>query len=158
MNSVPDQSSIFLIRPPGISERAESKTFEHLGLGYLAAYLNGDGIQVQICDNTLSPEPVADVVKKVSSGRYPLVGITVPSQECIFEALMLAEEMKHACPDTHITLGGHFPTAAHDLLLKDFPYLDSVVRGEGEQPLLELAKSIIQGRDIQGIQVQYPQQ
>lgn len=43
----------------------------------------------------------------------------------------------------HITCGGHFVTAGYQSILERFPNLDSVVRGEGEYTLLELAQKIL---------------
>ncbi len=51
----------------------------------------------------------------------------------------------------HITLGNFFPTLQPKRALDSIPSADSVVRGEGEYTLLELASSIVSGRNISGV-------
>ncbi len=145
---------VLLIRTETVLDegiRAEDSTFEHLGLGYLASYLDSHGCAVDLADLVLGPMTPKDVRDRVAAGLYGLVGITIPWQQAIGSGLELARELKQARPDVHVCLGGHFPTAAHDLLLRDFPQIDSVVRGEGEIPLLALTSRIMSGRPLSGI-------
>ncbi|GLS20330.1 hypothetical protein GCM10007874_33470 [Labrys miyagiensis] len=55
---------------------------------------------------------------------------------------------------SHSTIGGHYPSLCHDELLQNFPEIDSVVRYEGEETLIELVDKLRAGqdwRDIDGI-------
>ena len=145
---------VLLIRPTTTTDRvtgSEDAASEHLGLGYLAAYLETHGCDVDVCDTVLEKASSKDVTERVSAGDYPLVGITVPSQKGIFRVLELARAIKQVRPDSHVCLGGQFPTIVHDLLLRDFPCLDSVVRGEGEVPLVALASRVLAGLGVEGV-------
>jgi len=145
---------VLLVRPTTTSDpvaASEDAVSEHLGLGYLAAYLETHGCDVDVCDTVLEKATNQDVAERVSAGDYPLVGIAVPSQRGIFKVLELARAIKEVRPDAHVCLGGHFPTIVHDRLLRDFPCLDSVVRGEGEEPLLALVASVLDRRKAESV-------
>jgi anaerobic magnesium-protoporphyrin IX monomethyl ester cyclase len=148
------QGKVLLIRPTTTMDAlaaSEDAVSEHLGLGYLAAYLETHGCEVDVCDTVLEKATNREVAGRVSVGDYPLVGIAVPSQRGIFKVLELARAIKEVRPDSHVCLGGHFPTIVHDLLLRDFPCLDSVVRGEGEEPFLALASHVLGGRRAENV-------
>jgi len=51
----------------------------------------------------------------------------------------------------HFTIGGHFPSLSYRHTLELIPELDSVVRYEGEETLLELADLLSIGMDFRGI-------
>jgi hypothetical protein len=70
------------------------------------------------------------------------------------EFLRLAAKLRHTLPDVHITMGGHFPTFTAGELLRDYAFIDTVVRGEGEFTLLELVQKVDRPEmwgDIQGL-------
>ena len=50
--------------------------------------------------------------------------------------------------DCHFTIGGHFPSLSYAETIKHIPELDSVVRFEGEETLLELADVLSTGGDF----------
>ena len=43
-------------------------------------------------------------------------------------------------PKAYIVLGGNTASFFHDEIIRDFPFVDGVIRGDGEGPLLELVK------------------
>jgi radical SAM superfamily enzyme YgiQ (UPF0313 family) len=45
----------------------------------------------------------------------------------------------------HITAGGHFATFAYKEILRDLPELDSIVRHEAEETIVELADALGRG-------------
>ncbi len=79
-----------------------------------------------------------------------LVGISVPMGPQLIAALMLAAVLKEADPGLRIVLGG--PTMSlmdpDDLatLLDQHLAVDAIVRFDGEKPLLELARQVLDGR------------
>jgi len=48
-------------------------------------------------------------------------------------------------PEAYIVLGGNTGSFFHDEIIRDFPCVDGVVRGDGEVPLLELVKKVKAG-------------
>jgi len=80
---------------------------------------------------------------------------------CYWEmAEKTAQCVKQALPNTPIVLGGHHPTALPESVINS-PYVDYVIRGEGELSFLLLVKAIQDGREVDtipGIVYQKPDQ
>jgi len=51
----------------------------------------------------------------------------------------------------HITVGGHFPTFEYKKILETQEDIDSVVRFEGETPIIQLIGSILKKNDLKGV-------
>ena len=85
----------------------------------------------------LTPQQVCDALLQDADIR--LIGISAKSQRTYAAAKQIAAMMKRHRRDLHITLGGVFPSAADSQILEDCPDIDSVVRGEGEDAIVELA-------------------
>lgn len=122
-----------------LGERREGRRrMENLGLGYLAAALEAQGFSVAILDANFyywSPDAVATQV--LAHGPL-LAGF------CLFfnntaESLALVRSLRTKGMKTHITLGGHHATFNFRDILLDNPGVDSIIRGEGEAALTELA-------------------
>ncbi|UWE04525.1 B12-binding domain-containing radical SAM protein [Laceyella sacchari] len=99
----------------------------------------------------LTPE---QTVQEILDKRPWMVGISASAQDNItatFEVVGLLRKNGYA---GHITIGGHFPTYEHDKILTHVPGIDSVVRGEGEITVVELAEYVKDGNpldDVKGI-------
>jgi anaerobic magnesium-protoporphyrin IX monomethyl ester cyclase len=122
---------------------------QNLGLGYLASSLRAQGYRVEIVDFELPAEHVVATAKRLGP---LLIGFSLIFQFYIerFQSLMM--RLREAGVTCHFTMGGHFPSLSHREALGFIPELDSVVRFEGEETLLELADLIGQGRDWRGMQ------
>jgi radical SAM superfamily enzyme YgiQ (UPF0313 family) len=118
-----------------------AEELENLATRYLAAVLRQHGYSVQLAAFSTADDADA-VVWQAKVTRPRLIGLSVIFQYRAPEFLALAASLRRALPKAHITLGGHFPTFAAKELLRDFPVLDSVVRGEGEFTLLELVQKL----------------
>jgi radical SAM family protein len=79
-----------------------------------------------------------------------LVGISVPFQLRAPELLRVASALRAQGYRGHLCAGGHFATFEHAGILRDTPALDSIVRHEGEQTLLELCERLYEGRPLAG--------
>jgi radical SAM superfamily enzyme YgiQ (UPF0313 family) len=67
---------------------------------------------------------------------------TVPS------TLLSAQAAKEACPDAKVVLGGPHATFMDKEILNQEPAVDVIVRGEGEQTLLELSKQMVNSESL----------
>jgi len=104
-------------------------------LGYLAAVLEQAGHQVQIYDAVVEDEPLRDVLQR---GKFEVVGIS-STTPLINEAWEAAREAK-----THgavTILGGPHPTLLPDESIQR-PEVDLVVRGEGEDTIIEITSNL----------------
>ena len=116
----------------------------NLGLGYLASVLREQGYTVKIVDFELEPERILEIAKSLDP---VLIGFSLIFQFYIerFHSLILL--LRDAGITCHFTMGGHFPSLSYQHALEFIPELDSVVRFEGEDTLLELADVIGSGKD-----------
>ncbi|HET6454755.1 MAG TPA: radical SAM protein [Armatimonadota bacterium] len=133
---------VLLINPPGgyYASRWEEGALPSLGLGYLAAYLEQHGVDCRILDAHALQMRMSDVQAYIREYRPDITGITFTTENRFigFDTIRAA---KAELPDTMTVAGGpHVSPTARDTL-SNIPELDVVVRGEGEQTLLELAQS-----------------
>lgn len=121
-------------------------------LGFLAGYLlrNGD-FPLAIQDDQV--EPITDdKLDELLASMDPvtrIIGITTltATSSRVYE---LAEKIKQRMPDAVIILGGvHVTVVPEEALSK--PFIDVVVRGEGEVTFDELVKHIMEGKDYSDI-------
>jgi len=115
-----------------------------LGLGYLAAVLEGAGHEVEIYDAVVETEPLD---RLLDGGKFDLAGITAVTP-LIYEAWEVAAQAKGR--GTVTVLGGPHPTLLPDESLER-PEVDIVVRGEGEETIVELAQALEEGSDLEGV-------
>jgi len=128
---------IVLVNPP-VSLAGFIRIGEPLGLCYLASALRNNGYQVKIIDaniQSMSLEQISSVI--ISESPY-IVGLSCMTHN-VRQCIQLARAIKKLCLDVHICIGGYLATVAHLNLLKDFQVIDSAIRGEGEETIVELA-------------------
>lgn len=144
--------NILLIYPLLSRKRAvvdENKQFwPPLGLAYLASVLEENGHAVEILDrdavlrkNGLDFDKVdAVTLEKIRELKPEIVGISVTTPN-MPDVGHLAAIIKDSFKDIMLVVGGPHVTGEPILTLQEVPYIDVVVRGEGEYTLLELAQS-----------------
>jgi anaerobic magnesium-protoporphyrin IX monomethyl ester cyclase len=120
-----------------ISRVWSSRKHIPLGLGYLAAVLEQAGHQVQIYDAVVEDEPLGDILDR-EKFEFEMVGIT-STTPLINEAWEAAREAKAYGAIT--ILGGPHPTLLPDESMQR-PEVDLVVRGEGEETIVEIASNL----------------
>ena len=82
------------------------------------------------------------VVAEAVRARPGLVGLSSTFQFRTKEFGALAEALRDAGVRAPIVAGGHFPTFAYAEMLDAFPAISAVVRHEGEETIVELARAI----------------
>jgi radical SAM superfamily enzyme YgiQ (UPF0313 family) len=87
--------------------------------------------------------PFEEIAEKVRSEKPDLVGISSLFAPYYREVLRCAEAIKKRW-GTIIVVGGGQATCSPSLMLEN-PAIDYIVRGEGEKPLVELAKALMSG-------------
>jgi hypothetical protein len=79
------------------------------------------------------------------------VALSLAFQWRAVDFLALAAALRDRGFRGHLTAGGHFATFAALELLRDFPELDSLCRGEAEEVLADLACALRDGRSPAGL-------
>ncbi|MFW6154422.1 MAG: B12-binding domain-containing radical SAM protein [Planctomycetota bacterium] len=175
----PAQPTVVLIDPPYYRLYKDTYSLQRypLALGYLAAqirarstwnvvvynadfrpdsepyhvsYLSGPGFQRyrRMLEDAGAPiwTEITSVVRRY---RPRVVGLSCKSQT-FASAVRVAEIVKRLDPATRVVVGGPHAAMAAGAIL-DCPHVDAVVRGEGEQTIVELLEAWAAGRSPAGV-------
>jgi anaerobic magnesium-protoporphyrin IX monomethyl ester cyclase len=143
-----EKTKVALVNSPFLKGVFHHPLLIPLGLAYLAAVLEKDGQEVKIIDCPACKMDHEDLKKELASFNPTLIGITSTTPTTP-SALQSARAAKEACPDAKVILGGPHATFMDREILSEEEAVDIVVRGEGEQTLLELAQK---GSDPKALQ------
>jgi len=142
---------ILLIFPPkGFTTK---EPLPSLGLISLAAYLEKKDIEVEVIDASVEKLSWKKLSRRIKESKAQIIGITCLT-EFRFKSFETARKAKEASPESWIIIGGPHPTFCDEDTLKSIPEIDIVVRGEGEEILLNLCRAYegkIELKDIKGI-------
>lgn len=128
---------VLLVNPaPPANPLSGLEKLPPLGLGYLAAVLENEGVDVKIIDNYLLEKPTSFIRSYVSNYKPNIVGITCTTAT-LQTALQTARAVKQTSPSTPVVCGGPHPTLFPEQMLKN-KEIDVVVLGEGEYVFKEL--------------------
>ncbi len=115
-------------------EETERECHVPLGCLYLTKALEEAGFSVdfrdyQLCeaDDPFETDTFLDFVAEPA----PIVGLSCMANLLPF-TVMAARDLKIRCPDRVVMLGGVGPKAVEEVLLRRFPWIDVICRGEGE--------------------------
>ena len=139
--------SVVLIAPPLSLEARYGKELKHfgavtepLGLAYMAAVLEQEGICVSILDAPAQQWGTADILAHLQKTKPSLVGISLltPAFGVVHK---LCQRIRQTLPGSLLVLGGPHCTALPERTLEEIPWADMVCMGEGEITLKELAQN-----------------
>jgi len=141
---------VMLLTPPGKT----TERWPPLGLLYIAAYIRkqrGDSIRVvdAFCMNLDRPG-LLNIIKKESPD---FIGIST-STHAFLESMEVLREASTALPDATLALGGYHATFAAERILRAYPFVDYVLKGEAEYSMPDLLDCIEKGREpinVEGI-------
>ncbi|MFZ5366051.1 MAG: B12-binding domain-containing radical SAM protein [Patescibacteria group bacterium] len=140
---------LLLINPyfgQGETEETEGATHSPpLGLGFLGTYIRDKtDWEVEIVDPVPCGLTQQQVLKRVKEAN--IVGLSCFA-DTRFYCFEFGQKIKKKYPKVKLVIGGPHTFAMDDLILKYYPFVDILVRGEGEETLLE----IIQGKPLEKI-------
>ncbi|MCJ7763099.1 B12-binding domain-containing radical SAM protein [Candidatus Bathyarchaeota archaeon] len=143
------KTHVTLVNPPS-PIGAPSSLFIPLGIGYLAAVLEKNQYEVNVID-CQALRPTRNQLKAELIKSHPdVVGVT--SATLTYKpALEIVKTAKEALPNCLQILGGPHVTVLDEQTLNEAPEADIIVRGEGEQTMLELA-DLVSRSDLKNIQ------
>jgi anaerobic magnesium-protoporphyrin IX monomethyl ester cyclase len=138
---------VLLINPP--YPIIESLTMP-LGLLYLAARLEQVGCEVHLEDLQLCRSPLTRLERALHKHKPALAGITSFSLN-LSSASKILQKVKRLSPDTITVWGGPHVSFDDREILHHHPWVDVIVRGEGEETLVEVVDRVRQGKSLDGI-------
>ena len=115
-----------------------------LAMMSLSAALDGK-YQSTIIDGNIDRDFVSTAVRAVGDGPVAAVGMTVMGGPQLCSAIAVSRAIREKAPEVPIIWGGAFPTVCPDAALNS-PYVDYVVRAQGEDTLVELLGALAEHR------------
>ncbi|OGP73431.1 MAG: B12-binding domain/radical SAM domain protein [Deltaproteobacteria bacterium RBG_16_49_23] len=125
-----------------------------IGFASLSEYLERHGLKVRIINVALKmlKDEGFDVERLIRKNRPLAFGIDLHWMAHVHGALALAEMIKRFHPDTPVILGGLSATYYHEEILRQYPFVDFVMRGDStEKPLLQLLKALKEKGEFKNI-------
>jgi len=120
-----------------------------MGLAYIAAVLEHNGNEVQILDLLVSRYSKKKIESKIAEYQPDIIGITSVTMNYPIASSIL-RDCKSVNKDIITVIGGPHVTFCPVETLNEAPWIDIVVRGEGEQTILDIIGGI-KLEDIDGI-------
>ena len=141
---------VALIAPPYPLEEGPSAP---LGLCYVAAAFEAAGADVKILDFIVRRYSPEKLIAELSSFAPDVIGITSVTLN-FYAAASIIKTAKTAFPSAITVMGGPHVSIDYESTLKQYPEIDLIVVGEGEQTIAELLPMIhnrMAWADIKGI-------
>lgn len=142
-------NKICLINPPTTGPFSKDVYFP-MGPVCLGSTLKENSISVEIVDFDLDLKKDPSLsewhrfkdhaIQRLEETRIQFFGISSICSNFPI-ALLLAKEIRRKWPSSRIVLGGPQPSAVPEETLKTCPWIDVIAIGEGEETLLDLARS-----------------
>lgn len=136
------------VPPQGyFAERWQESSMPSLGVLYIAARLEREGIPVRTLPSHVMKMTVDDIVRHVLAEKPDIFGLTVTTENRL-EAFDVARKIKRARPETFVVLGGPHCSATGSDTITHIPEVDMVVSGEGENTMVELVRALEAGGGV----------
>ncbi|MEE9293449.1 MAG: radical SAM protein [Phycisphaerae bacterium] len=144
---------ILLVNPPAevVRECYDTPDYPHIGIAYVAGYLQRHGLNVAVLDAKLAKKTVKQTVDDIVEHRPRVLGLTAMTH-MIATAAKVARAVQAVHPDTVVVLGGFHGSFLPERTLREFPAFDYIVVGEGEMAFLELVQTVLAGEDPSNVQ------
>lgn len=122
------------------------KTDEHLGIGYIAAYLKKNEFDENIIQYNIEEISIKYMVKKIINEGYDAIGLSTyyHNYSAISHLFVTLKSLK---PNIFIFLGGYLPTLSYEIMKDALSIVDCFVIGEGEITCFELMGKLSQNKD-----------
>lgn len=154
---------ILLINPPRTYYPGSAPPTGGLSLGllYIAAGLDKAGYEVKILDALIDGSPSRrqgdaehvgmpwdKIREEVRQSQPDMVGITCPFSAQADDAVKVAQIVKEISPEIPVIVGGSHASAMPTQFLKEAGSIDIVVRGEGEQTMLDIVEHYLGTKEM----------
>jgi radical SAM superfamily enzyme YgiQ (UPF0313 family) len=100
-----------------------------------------------LVDGNIVADPAAEIIARLSAvprAGFALLAVSVMPGPQLTQAVAVCTRVRAALPHVPIVWGGYFPTQHADTVLRS-PYVDFVIRSQGEQALLQLVDVLRSG-------------
>jgi radical SAM superfamily enzyme YgiQ (UPF0313 family) len=124
---------------PGLDEGEEKKSvgaWPPLGILYLAAVLEERGVEVSVLDQAAKGLTMKETVDWIKAENPDILGFATFANSGRSAAL-ISNEVKKENPNVIVVFGNHYATFNPERILRKYPSVDIIVRGEGERTVID---------------------
>lgn len=150
--SIKDKNKVLLFFPKlDPRESGSVKAWEPISVLTLAGHLMNQGFSVEICDSRTQDNIRDILVRNKEDLLY--IGVTAMAGYQVVDGYLFSKYVKEQFPHIPVIWGGWYPTVAPDQCLES-PFIDIVVKGQGEELLPEITakmKTLTPINDVPGI-------
>jgi radical SAM superfamily enzyme YgiQ (UPF0313 family) len=135
------------------AQEIERELHVPLGCLYLTKALEQAGFAVDFRDYQLCPSDTPfdmEVFTNFLADPAPVIGLSCMANLLPF-TILAARALKDRWPDRVLVLGGVGPKGAEETILRRFPWVDVICRGEGERTAVELMAVLRGGGDLSAV-------
>ncbi|PKP67126.1 MAG: magnesium-protoporphyrin IX monomethyl ester anaerobic oxidative cyclase, partial [Alphaproteobacteria bacterium HGW-Alphaproteobacteria-8] len=138
---------ILLIHPNYHSGGAEiAGNWPPAWVAYLAGSLKAAGYtDVSFIDAMTNDLPDDEIADRIAKAKPDVIGVTAITPS-IYKAERVLEIAREVAPNAVRVLGGVHATFMFNQILSEAPWIDVIVRGEGEEIFLDLIRAVDEGR------------
>ena len=136
-----DMPRVLLINPTITSHRHARFP---LAIMSLSAALDGK-YESTIIDGNVDRNYISTALRAIAGGSVSAIGVTVMGGPQLCSAIAVSKAIREKLPGVPIVWGGAFPTVVPDAAL-NAPYVDYVVRAQGEDTFVELLQALSEHR------------
>ena len=119
-----------------------------LGILAVSTPLLRAGYEIRIIDSTITPDFHKRTLEELDDALC--LAISLVTGPMIRETVQIAKAAKQLYPDKPVILGGWHPSLLPDQTLAA-KYVDVVVKGQGEDAMLEIVERISAGESLRGV-------
>jgi len=137
----------------GLEERERRKSIASwppLGILYLAAVLQERGIEVSVLDQPAKGFAIEETINWVKKENPDILGFSTFASSGRTAAL-ISNKVKEENPNITTVFGNYYATFNPERILRKYPSVDIIVRGEGENTTLELVNCLRDKRKLKEV-------
>jgi len=116
--------------------------YENLGVGYLQGILQSSGYDTQVYDISMRN---SQLLRYIRQSDPLIIGFSIIFLNHLPRFIEIIKYLRDEGVSCHFTAGGHYASLRYDELFNQIPWLDSIIRFDGEYPLLNLANKLKEG-------------
>jgi len=121
-----------------------------LGVLYAATALRKEGFESAVLDADRRHMEDEAILAWLREAKPDVVGLSLllGSHACAYR---VAKAYKKECPEILILCGGSHATHQAARVMKTYPFVDLILRGEAEESIVQLASALADGKSLEGI-------
>lgn len=117
----------------------DHRKIQMLGISYLQSALHKEGFDCDCYDGNIGDLTEGELIKYIIDKAYDFIGFSILFSNTKL-SLRIAESIKKINPKVVVAFGGTNATVMHKELIDNYPFIDVVMRGAGEETIVSLIK------------------